>query len=228
MYETYISTELQEVCYLCLQVRTSSNTLILCVDNNTVVAEEANRTIVLCFVITTRSREIVVLLQTGTCHHIKPVNVLTLAVIVLAPYLVPDSCTIVLTGSTDSLGIFVNADDVKVSGSGLQTPVGSNVNIGLTLCSVLCGNHNNAVCTSCTVNGGSGSILQNLNALNIRWIKEVGICTNLYTVNNIKRIRATVNCGNTTDANLCIGIRSTVLHLNHHTRSSTLQSLSNV
>ena len=120
---------------------TSSDTLILCVDNNTLVAQEAYRSIVLCLLVTARSRDVVVLTPCGTGHLILPVGIFTSAVIFLSPDGVPhesSACsgvklTVVDTGLTEVSCILVAATNIELGTAGLDTEVGCNINIGLAL-----------------------------------------------------------------------------------------------
>ena len=120
---------------------TGSDTLVLCVDNNTLVAQETYRSIVLGLLITARSRDVVVLTPCGTGHLILPVGIFTLTVICSCPDGVPHEsltcCGIYLvvvdTSLTEVGGILVTTAYIKLRTAGLDTEVSCNINIGLTL-----------------------------------------------------------------------------------------------
>ena len=120
---------------------TGSDTLVLCVDNNTLVAQETYRSIVLGLLVTTGSRDVVVLTPCGTGHLILPVGIFTLAVICSCPDGVPHESlsgsgiklTVVDTSLAEVSGILVTTAYIELRTAGLDTEVGCNINIGMTL-----------------------------------------------------------------------------------------------
>ena len=89
-------------------------------------------------------------------------------------------------------------------------------------------NHDNAVGTSGTVDGGSGGILQDLDTLDVGRVHEVGIVAYLHTIDYIKRRSVAIDGTDTTDADSSLSVRRTVLHRNLYTGSSTLKGLTDV
>ena len=136
----HLCTEGDILVHLRVNGCTGSDTLILCVDNNTLVAQETYRSVVLSLLVTTGSRDVVVLTPCGTGHLILPVCVFTSAVIILSPDGVPhesSACsgvnlTVVDTGLTQVSGILVTTAYIELRTACLDTEVGCNINIGLT------------------------------------------------------------------------------------------------
>ena len=140
MCPRHLCTEGNVLVHLRVNGCTGSNTLILCVDNNTLVAQETYRSIVLGLLITARSRDVVVLTPCGTGHLILPVGIFTLTVICSCPDGVPHegiTCiiylTVVDTGLTEVSGIAVATAYIKLRTAGLNTEVSCNINIGVPL-----------------------------------------------------------------------------------------------
>ena len=93
----------------------------------------------------------------------------------------------------------------------------------MTHLAVLGGDHHNTVCTSGTVDGGGGSVLQNLDALDVGGVDEVGVVAHLHTVHDIKRRGVAIDGTHTTDADGRLAVRSTVLLGDHHTSCRALE-----
>lgn len=123
----YVSAEFQVIVDFGLHVGASRDALVLRVDYHTVVAQETDRSIVLCLLRTAGSRDAVVLLPGCTGHHVLPVNLLAFAVILLAPHFVPKACAVVGTCLAQVGGILVYITNVQLVGQCLETEVGSDV-----------------------------------------------------------------------------------------------------
>ena len=224
----YVSAEFQVIVDFGLHVGASRDALVLRVDYHTVVAQETDRSIVLCLLRTAGSRDAVVLLPGCTGHHVLPVNLLAFAVILLAPHFVPKACAVVGTCLAQVGGILVYITNVQLVGQCLETEVGSDVDGRMSFCPVFSSNHDYTVGTCRTIDGSCGGILQHFDGFDVGRIDEVGIGTHLYAVYYIERVCLAVDGGNTTDTDGGIGIGSTVLHGYYDTRGCTLQALCNV
>jgi len=100
--------------------------------------------------------------------------------------------------------------------------------MGGTCLTMFGSNHDHTIGSGRSINSSSRSILQNLNTLYITWGQKIDVGTYLHTIHYIQRIGGTVNRRDTTYANGCISIWSTVLSNNHYSRCRPLQALCNV
>ena len=221
-----VATDFQILVHLGADIGTGGETCVVGVDYKTVDDVVAKREVVLGLVVAAVEGSTVLLLERCTGHLLLPVDFLALAIITRIPNLVDEH--IIALGDADSLGIGVEVEYVKRVRQSLDTPVSGQGNVGVTLRTVLGGNHDNAVGTSRTVDGGSGGILQDLDALDVGGVHEVGIVAYLHTINYIKRRSIAIDGTDTTDADSSLSVRRTVLHGNLHTGSSTLEGLTNV
>ena len=107
---------------------------------------------------------------------------------------------------------------------GILHTVGEVVgNLGLTLGSFLGGNKHNAMGTTGAVNGRGGCILEDLDTLDVIRIQVVD-ATGSQAIDNIERCTS-IDGTDTTDTDLCTGIRSTGALDNGNTGGHTLQDI---
>ena len=169
------------------------------------------REIILSLFTTSKHRKAILLSDSSLNHLILPVNIITLSVILLFPYPIDKTTTIICTSFTNHFCQLVQIYNIKFVRECTNTKVNIKVYRCLTCLTVLCSNHDNTVSTLRTIDSGSRSILEDLKSLNITRVKEVGISTYLNTVNNIERKWRTVYRSDTTNTNLRVSLRSTVL-----------------
>ena len=182
-----VATNLQEAVHLRCDVRTSGKTLVVGVHNQAVDIEPTHREVILRLVVTAVQRSTILLSQGCTCHLLLPVNGIHALHVGAIPKLVDEHRTIISLSFLDGLGILVEAQHIEFVGQSLQTEVGRDVDVGLTLRAVLGGDHHNTIGTCRTVDGRSRGVFQNLDALNVGGVHEIGTRANLHTVYNIKR-----------------------------------------
>ena len=107
---------------------------------------------------------------------------------------------------------------------GILHTVGEVVgNLGLTLGSFLCGDEHNTVRCTGTINSTGSSILEHLDTLDVVRVQEIDAASR-ETIYNVEGL-GVVDGTDTTDTDLCTGIRSTGALDNRNTGGHTLQDI---
>ena len=206
--------------------QTEGQALVPGVHDDTLVVEVTNREARPRSVGTAGNREIVLLTIGSLGHHVLPVDVVELAVIGTGEGR-ERGHTVIGRGSTVGREELCKRSHFDTMGVLRDTEVGAEVDAGLAGLRLLRGHEDNAIGSAGTVDGGGGSVLQDLDALDILGIEpaEVGVGAVLDTVDNPQRVGVAVHGSDTADADAVTAGRVTGRLGDDHTGSGALQTL---
>ena len=152
-----VQSHMNEIFHFMSDVGTGCQTFEIRFNDNTFIIQISHRKIGLCSFRTSRSGEIIVLLQCRTRHFILPINVIQFANVLFTKSQIGHNRTIT-TRLTHCLSKEVRIGHIYLVTVELKRIVGGEIHFCLTLASTFCGNHNNTIGTTCSVNSRSRSI----------------------------------------------------------------------
>ena len=202
--EVDIGGHFQPVENLIVHVSLDSVTSRLGINDNTLLVHYVGREVSLSLVITLSQRNLIVLGNTSLEQFVHPVDTCLCTIQIIL------NCTLRNTLMVyQSLSILLGAHYFRDMVSIREAEATVESNLSCTSLTGLGLYHYNTICTTCTIDSGRRSVLQNLDALDILRADTLKTCLANNTVNYVEWVVALVNRAGTTYTNLHCTTRNT-------------------